>query len=45
MLNLSNFVVKDVEVEPVYGEEKSKIKLISYIFNVSLLLLRLTLKG
>ncbi len=44
MLNLSNFVVKDVEVEPVYGEEKSKIKLISYIFNVSLLLLRLTLK-
>lgn len=41
MLNLGNHKVCDVEVEPVYGEEQSKIKLGSYIPKVSLLLLRL----
>lgn len=41
MLNLSNFRVRDVEVEPVYGEEQSKIKLKSYIPRVSKLLVRL----
>lgn len=41
MLNMNNFRVKDVEVEPVYGEEQSKIKLKSYIPTVSKLLLRL----
>lgn len=44
MLNLNNFKVVDVEVEPVYGEERSKIKLRSYIPRVSWLLLRLFLK-
>ncbi len=44
MLNLNNFKVIDVEVEPVYGDEKSKIKVIRYAFNVSFLLIRLTLK-
>ena len=44
MLNLKNFKVQDVEVEPVYGEEKSKIKLHSYIPRVSKLLLRLFFK-
>lgn len=39
MLNLNNFSVLDVEVEPVYGDDKSKIKLASYIPNVSKLLL------
>lgn len=41
MLNLGNFRVRDVEVEPVYGEERSKIKLGSYIPRVSVLLMRL----
>jgi glycosyltransferase involved in cell wall biosynthesis len=41
MLNLNNMRVKDVEVEPVYDEEKSKIKLRSYIPTVSKLLLKL----
>jgi glycosyltransferase involved in cell wall biosynthesis len=41
MLNLYNFRVKDVEVRPVYGEEKSKIKLSSYIPRVSWLLNKL----
>ncbi|MEK9569887.1 MAG: glycosyltransferase family 2 protein [Paracoccaceae bacterium] len=44
MLNLNNFKVTDVEVEPVYGEEKSKIKLKNYIPTVSKLLLRLFAK-
>ena len=44
MLNLNNFKVTDVEVEPVYGDEKSKIKVIRYTFNVSILLLKLTFK-
>lgn len=44
MLNLANIKVKDVEVKPVYGKEKSKIKLISYIPRVSYLLLKLYLK-
>lgn len=39
MLNLNNFPVLDVEVEPVYGDEKSKIKLARYIPRVSRLLL------
>lgn len=41
MLNMSNFTVKDVKVKPVYGEEKSKIKLGRYIRRVSILLCRL----
>ena len=41
MLNLHNFRVRDVEVEPVYGEEKSKIKLRTYIPRVSRLLIGL----
>ena len=44
MLNLNNFRVLDVEVEPVYGDEKSKIKVVRYAFNVSFLLARLTIK-
>lgn len=44
MLNLNNFKLLDVEVEPVYGDEKSKIKVIRYAFNVSFLLTKLTLK-
>jgi len=44
MLNLNNLKVKDVEVEPVYGDEQSKIKLRSYIPTVSKLLLRLFFK-
>lgn len=41
MLNLNNFLVRDVSVEPVYGDEKSKIKLRSYIPRVSWLLIKL----
>ena len=41
MLNLNNRTVTDVEVEPIYGDEKSKIKLKSYIPTVSKLLLKL----
>lgn len=44
MLNLNNFKVTDVEVEPVYGDEKSKIKLKNYIPSVSKLLIRLFFK-
>jgi glycosyltransferase involved in cell wall biosynthesis len=44
MLNLQNLTVADVEVEPVYGEEQSKIKLGRYTVNTSILLLRLFLK-
>ncbi|MFZ5945161.1 MAG: glycosyltransferase family 2 protein [Bacillota bacterium] len=44
MLNLVNAKVKDVEIKPVYGEEQSKIKLSTYIPNVSLLLLKLFVK-
>lgn len=44
MLNLNNFMVCDVEVEPVYGEQKSKIRLSNYIPKVSCLLIRLFLK-
>ncbi len=39
-LNVFNFRVKDVSVYPVYKDEKSKIKLKSYIPKVSWLLLR-----
>lgn len=41
MLNIHGFRVSDVEVQPVYGREKSKIKLWKYIPSTSLLLLRL----
>ncbi|MBL7053955.1 glycosyltransferase family 2 protein [Patescibacteria group bacterium] len=44
MLNLANIKVQDVEVKPIYGEEKSKIKLITYIPKVSYLLLILYLR-
>lgn len=38
MLNMQNYRVLDKKVKPVYGDEKSKIKLINYIFSVSKLL-------
>ena len=41
MLNLANYKVKDVEIEPVYGREVSSIKLASYIRSVSWLLVKL----
>jgi hypothetical protein len=41
MLNVQNFRVADVLVEPIYGEEQSKIKLRKYIPSVSWLLIRL----
>lgn len=41
MLNIHNFRVAIVEVEPIYGEEQSKIRLRSYIPRVSALLVRL----
>lgn len=41
MLNMQNMRVADVLVEPVYGEEQSKIKLRKYIPTVSWLLIRL----
>lgn len=41
MLNIRGFKVADVQVRPVYGEEKSKIKLLKYIRKTSWLLLRL----
>src|SRR5690606_31823096 len=44
MLNLDNFTAIDVKVEPIYGEEKSKIKLKTYIPTVSKLLVRLFLR-
>ena len=44
MLNLNNFRVADVEVEPVYGKEKSGIKLANYIPTVSKLLVKLFIK-
>jgi len=44
MLNLANFRVKDIPVKPVYGREKSKIKLYSYIPKVSKLLITLYIK-
>jgi glycosyltransferase involved in cell wall biosynthesis len=44
LLNMSNFSVLDVEVEPVYGDEKSKIKLKSYVPRVSKLLLFLFMR-
>jgi glycosyltransferase involved in cell wall biosynthesis len=41
MLNVHNFRVADVEVKPVYGREKSKIKLVKYVFRTSFLLFKL----
>jgi glycosyltransferase involved in cell wall biosynthesis len=41
MLNIRGFSVSDVEVRPVYGREKSKIKLWKYIPKTSWLLFRL----
>lgn len=41
MLNLANCTVKDVQVKPVYGNSKSKIRLASYIPRVSCMLVRL----
>ena len=41
MLNLSNYKVRDVEIEPIYGREVSSIKLASYIRSVSWLLVKL----
>ena len=44
MLNLANFRVKDVEIEPVYGRAVSSIKLLNYIRSVSKLLVTLFAK-
>lgn len=44
MLNIANFKVKDVEIKPVYGEEKSKIKVGKYIIRISNLLTKLFFK-
>lgn len=44
MLNINNLKVADREIEPVYGEEKSKIKLATYIPRVSKLLIKLFFK-
>ena len=41
MLNIEGFKVTDAEVRPVYGREKSKIKLWQYIPNSAVLLIRL----
>lgn len=41
MLNIRGFSVTDCEVRPVYGKEKSKIKIFKYIFKTSGLLIRL----
>jgi glycosyltransferase involved in cell wall biosynthesis len=41
MLNIRGFKVTDCEVRPVYGKEKSKIKLLKYIWKTSWLLFRL----
>ena len=44
MLNIQNFKVRDVSVRPVYGKEKSKIKLFNYVIKVSLLIKKLFLR-
>jgi len=44
MLNLSNFKVCDVAIRPVYGREKSGIKVGRYAVKVSCLLIKLFLK-
>ena len=44
MLNIRGLSVTDCEVKPVYGNEKSKIKLFSYILKTSSLLSRLFLR-
>jgi len=44
MLNMINCKVRDVRVNPVYGEEKSKIKIRTYIPSVTFLLAKLFLK-
>jgi glycosyltransferase involved in cell wall biosynthesis len=41
MLNIRGFKVTDCEVRPVYGKEKSKIKLLKYIWKTNCLLFRL----
>lgn len=41
MLNMRDYRVLDKKVKPVYGDEKSKIKLLKYIINVSILLWKL----
>ena len=44
MLNILRFSVTDAEVRPVYGREKSKIKLRKYILRTSCQLIRLFFK-
>lgn len=44
MLNIANFKVKDVEIKPIYGQEKSKIKVGKYIVRISKLLIKLFFK-
>ena len=44
MLNIQGFKVTDHEVRPVYGNEKSKIKLLKYLWKTSNLLVKLFFK-
>jgi glycosyltransferase involved in cell wall biosynthesis len=44
MLNIQGFKVTDCIIKPVYGDEKSKIKLGKYIFKTSTLLIKLFFK-
>jgi glycosyltransferase involved in cell wall biosynthesis len=44
MLNIQGFSVADVEVEPIYDREKSKIKLWKYVPTTSCLLIKLFFK-
>lgn len=44
MLNIRNFSVADVDVHPVYGDEKSKIKLYKYIPKIIILLTKLFMR-
>lgn len=44
MLNVNNFAIRDVEVEPIYGEEVSRIDLKKYVPRVAWLLTKLFFK-
>ena len=41
MLNIKGFKARDVDAKPIYGDEKSKIKLVSYIPRTSWILVKL----
>lgn len=44
MLNIRGFKAKDVDAKPIYGDEKTKIKLASYIPKTSWILIKLFFK-